>query len=404
MTFKEFLIDIDNFLASEQIFASYYYSYVNNVFTEKKLKYPILIYHTDALNHSILENSITNLKFNFFAFDKLKSDNSNVIEVQDDLLKRLVYLQFYLKRVHYATNFTLTAVSDEAYSEKITGWIMNCEVKLDTSDESCGLVMYPRFLEDGICRYDRFEHKIVECLLPAGTEIEFPDYTYFLGNEMFPVYEIEPLIFQNIKFTGNFKMNNMKFIGDYEFQNDIFTGDFEGGKIEHVGYYAFYNSKFTGELDLKNCKIIGNRALRYSTFSGLLDLPKCIYIGEYALQNSNFSGVVSLPVCTQIGSNAFGASNFNGSLNLPVCEQIGSNAFRVSNFSGELSLPMCTYIGNGAFYKSNFTTITIGANAELFTNCIGAHSTEFINDYAANNKKAGTYVWNSVSGHWIYQN
>ena len=46
MNFKEFLIDIDNFLASEQIFASYYYSYVNNVFTEKKLLYPILIYQT----------------------------------------------------------------------------------------------------------------------------------------------------------------------------------------------------------------------------------------------------------------------------------------------------------------------------------------------------------------------
>lgn len=137
MTFKDFLIDIDNFLASENIFASYYYSYVNNVFTERKLKYPLLVYHVDGFNHSILENSITNLKFNFFAFDKLKSDNSNVIDVQDDLLKRLIYLQFYLKRVHYATNFTLTAVSDEAYSEKITGWIMNCEVKLDTTNDSC---------------------------------------------------------------------------------------------------------------------------------------------------------------------------------------------------------------------------------------------------------------------------
>jgi len=404
MTFKEFLIDIDNFLANEQIFQSYYYSYVNNVFTEKKLKYPLLVYHVDGFNHSILENSITNLKFNFFVFDKLKSDNSNVIEVQDDLLKRLIYLQFYLKRIHYATNFNLTAVSDEAYSEKITGWIMSCEVKLESSDESCGYVMYPRYLEDGICRYDRFEHKIVECLLPDGTEIEFPDYTYFLGNEMFPVYEIEPLIFRNMKFIGDFKMNNMKFIGDYEFQNDIFTRDFEGGKIEHVGYYAFYNSKFTGELDLKNCKIIGNqafynskftgelklqnckiidyRALRYSTFSGLLDLPKCIYIGEYALQYSKFSGSLNLPVCTQIGINAFGNSNFNGSLNLPVCTQIGINAF----------------------YSSNFDTITIGANATLGTGCIGAHSAEFINDYAANGKLAGMYEWDEATQHWIYQN
>jgi len=446
MNFKEFLIDIDNFLASEQFFASYYYSYVNNAFTERKLKYPLLVYHVDGFNHSILENSITNLKFNFFAFDKLKSDNSNVIEVQDDLLKRLIYLQFYLKRVHYATNFTLTAVSDEAYSEKITGWIMNCEVKLDTSDESCGLVMYPRYLEDGICRYDRFEHKIVECLLPDGTEIEFPDYTYFLGNEMFPVYEIEPLIFYNIKFTGDFKMNNMNFIGDYEFQNDIFTGDFEGGKIEHVGYYAFYNSEFVGELNLQNCKIIGFRAFynskftgelklqnckflgngafynskfvgelnlqnckivddytfRYSNFSGSLNLPMCTYIGRYALQNSNFSGSLSLPVCEQIRERAFVNSNFSGELSLPVCEQIGERAFRVSNFSGSLNLPVCIQIGESAFHDSIFTEITIGANATLGTSCIGAHSAEFINDYAANGKLAGTYVWNGQ--HWIYQN
>jgi hypothetical protein len=137
MNFKDFLSTFDTYLEYENLFSSHYYGYVNNVFVEKKLLYPILIYHTDAMNHSILENSITNLKFNFFAFDKLKTDNSNVIEVQDDLLKRLIYLQFYLKRVHYATNFNLTAVSDEAYSEKITGWILNCEVKLNTSLNSC---------------------------------------------------------------------------------------------------------------------------------------------------------------------------------------------------------------------------------------------------------------------------
>jgi len=60
-----------------------------------------------------------------------------------------------------------------------------------------------------------------------------------------------------------------------------------------------------------------------------------------------------------------------------------------------------TSIGDYAFYNSVFDTITIGANATLGTNCIGAHSAEFINDYAANNKLAGTYVWDG--SHWIYQ-
>jgi len=90
-------------------------------------------------------------------------------------------------------------------------------------------------------------------------------------------------------------------------------------------------------------------------------------------------------------------------LSLPVCTDIGSAALANSNFSGSLNLPVCRFIGDGAFLNSNFTQITIGANAVLGSNCIGAHSVEFINDYTANNKLAGTYVWDEGSGHWIYQ-
>jgi hypothetical protein len=130
MNLKRILTNIDNFLAIENIFASYYYSYVNNVFTEKKLEYPLLVYHIDNSNHSIIENSIPIFSFYFFAFDKLKSDNSNVIEIQDDLLERLNLLKNYLRTTLYATNFTITSIPDEAYSEKITGWIMNCKIRL----------------------------------------------------------------------------------------------------------------------------------------------------------------------------------------------------------------------------------------------------------------------------------
>jgi len=69
-----------------------------------------------------------------------------------------------------------------------------------------------------------------------------------------------------------------------------------------------------------------------------------------------------------------------------------------------LSLPVCVEIGIKAFKNSNFTQITIGANATLGDNCIGAHSTEFIQDYADKGKLAGTYVWDEVDQHWIYQN
>ena len=105
----------------------------------------------------------------------------------------------------------------------------------------------------------------------------------------------------------------------------------------------------------------------------------------------------------KVESYDFVNSNFSGSLNLPVCKQIGVYAFLNSNFSGSLNLPMCTFIGEYAFLNSSFTQITIGTNAVLGADCIGAHSTEFINDYAANNKKAGTYVWDEATQHWIYQ-
>ncbi len=71
---------------------------------------------------------------------------------------------------------------------------------------------------------------------------------------------------------------------------------------------------------------------------------------------------------------------------------------------GYLNIPNCNNLFMLAFRNSNFDTITIGANAVLENNCIGAHSAEFIADYEANGKLAGTYVWDSVSGHWIYQN
>jgi hypothetical protein len=209
MNFKEFLSTFDTYLEYENLFSSHYYGYVNNVFVEKKLLYPLLIYHKDAMNHSILDNSITVLKFNFFVFDKLKTDNSNVIDVQDDLLKKLVKIQSYLKRKFFATNFNITAISDEAYSEKITGWVMDCLIKLDTSSDVC-IDYKPRFVVDNISKYDRQTYSIIECLLPGGTEIEFPDYTYFFQDSNNPVDYINNTVFRNMKFYGNFYMNNLK--------------------------------------------------------------------------------------------------------------------------------------------------------------------------------------------------
>ena len=359
MNFKDFLSTFDTYLEYENLFSSHYYGYVNNVFVEKKLLYPILIYHTDAMSHTILDNSITVLKFNFFVFDKLKTDNSNIIDVQDDLLKKLVKIQSYLKRKFFATNFNITAISDEAYSEKITGWIMDCLIKLDTSEATC-IDMRERYLVDGISKYDRQTYTIIECLLPSGSEAVFPNYTYFLDDYRNPVDKITLNIFQNIKFTGDFKMNNLEIANDYEFTNSIFNGIFSCDKVETIGIEAF----------------------RFSQFNGSFNCPNLTSIGNFAFELSVFTGY-----CT-----------------LPVCESIGRSAFRLSKFTGVFNCPNLTSIGDNAFLNSVFDTITIGANANLGTGCIGAHSAEFIADYTANNKLAGTYVWDSNTQHWIYQN
>jgi len=174
-------------------------------------------------------------------------------------------------------------------------------------------ILYNRYIQDNVSKYDKVEHKIVECLLPDGTEIEFPNYSYFKGIYLFPVEYIEEFIFSNIIFTGNFKMDNLKIAGDYAFRYSVFDGAFNCPNLTSVGQYAFYLSAFTGSF---NC-------------------------------------------------------------------------------------PNLQTVGIGAFLNSTFTTITIGANATLGTGCIGAHSAEFIADYEANGKQAGTYVWDGT--HWIYQ-
>ena len=402
MNFKDFLTTFDSYLQYENLFSSHYYGYVNNVFVEKKLLYPILIYHKDAMNHSILDNSITVLKFNFFVFDKLKTDNSNIIDVQDDLLKRLVKIQSYLKRKFFATNFNITAISDEAYSEKITGWVMDCLIKLDTSEATC-IDMRERYLIDGISKYDRQTYTIIECLLPSGSEAVFPNYTYFLDDYRNPVDYIENIVFRNMKFYGNFYMNNLKKINDYEFENSVFQGYFRAQNVESVGGYAFTNSKFIGNLNLPKCTIILDNAFRNSNFTGDFECPNLQAVGIDAFYLSVFDGNFNCPNLQTVGKEAFRNSQFTGNCNLQVCEYIDYSAFFYSLFNGTINLQVCEYVGDNAFNNSNFTTITIGANAELGTNCIGAHSAEFINDYAANGKLAGTYVWDAGTNHWIYQ-
>ena len=105
----------------------------------------------------------------------------------------------------------------------------------------------------------------------------------------------------------------------------------------------------------------------------------------------------------EIGEQSFYYSQFTGSFNCPDLQTVGNEAFVNSQFNGSFNCPVCTEIGRDSFLNSTFKTITIGANATLGTNCIGAHSVEFIGDYAANGKLAGTYVWDAGTNHWIYQ-
>ena len=194
-------------------------------------------------------------------------------------------------------------------------------------------ILYNRYIQDNVSKYDKVTHTIVECFLDNFTEIEFPDYSYFKGIYLFPVEYIEDFIFENIIFTGNFKMDNLKIVSDGAFYYSNFSGTLSLPVCEQIGGSAFAYSNFSGELNLPVCKQIGNRAFEFSNFSGSLNLPACTYIGYNAFLNSNFSGSLNLPACEYIGYGAFYSSNFSGSLNLPVCTQIGGYAFLFSNFS-----------------------------------------------------------------------
>jgi hypothetical protein len=444
MNFKDLLDSIDTFLNDEGLFESHYYGYVNNVFIEKELKYPMMVYHTDAINHSILQNSILYLKMNFFVFDKLLTDNSNVLNIQNDLLKKLIKFSRFLKLKHYAENFNLVAISDEAYSEKITGWILDCIVKVDTTNDSCWEepVLY---LSDGITKYYVKDKIIIHCYVEDYTEIEMPNYDYYNGLTEYPVNYIDKKVLRDVKWTGAFNMKNLIKINNNEFYNGKFTGILNLPVCIKIGDSAFYYSKFTGNCNLPVCEYIDYSAFFYSLFNGTINLPVCEYVGDNAFYNSVFTGAFNCPNLQTVGIDAFKLSNFTGSFNCPNLQTIGYQAFErsqftgdfncpnltsvdynafyysqltgefkcpnlqtvgyqafySSQFNGEFNCPVCTTIGQNSFLNSNFTHITIGANATLGTGCIGAHSTEFIQDYADNGQLGGTYVWDG--SHWIYQ-
>jgi hypothetical protein len=280
-----------------------------------------------------------------------------------------------------------------------------------------------RYLTDGIAKYDKYDYSIIECLLADGTEIEFPDYTNFDGLRARPVLEIKNTAFQNIRFTGDFKMNNLEVVNDYEFQNSqftgdfncpnllevgnvaflysVFTGDFECQNLQEVGEYAFRNSNFTGDFNCPNLQEVGEYAFFLSEFTGSFNCQNLDTVGDGAFELSIFTGEFNCPNLQEVGEYAFANSQFTGSFNCQNLDTVGDGAFANSLFDGTFECPNLQTIGDRAFLYSIFDTITIGANATLGTGCIGAHSTEFIQDYADNGKQAGTYVWDGT--HWIYQ-
>ena len=241
---------------------------------------------------------------------------------------------------------------------KINVKIDNDTIKIDSNNKLyANINEIVRYMQDSIAKYDKYDYSIIECFLEDYTEIAFPDYTYFNGLRAFPVIEIKNTVFRYIKFTGDFVMDNLEVANDYEFQNSQFNGIFSCDKVETIGIQAFRVSQFTGDFNCQNLQ--------------------------------------------SIGYNAFLNSAFDGAFECPNLQEVGNSAFRYSQFTGSFNCPNLTSVGDNAFASSTFDTITIGANATLGTGCIGAHSAEFINDYEANGRLAGTYVWDG--SHWIYQ-
>ena len=148
-------------------------------------------------------------------------------------------------------------------------------------------------------------------------------------------------------------------------------------------------------------KSIDQYAFRNSQFRGEFNCPYLQAVGNSAFLNSEFNGVFNCPDLQEVGQFAFSLSYFRGEFNCQNLQTVGKFAFRYSNFTGVFNCPNLQAVGKFAFGNSNFTKITIGANANLGEGCIGAHSDEFIKDYEANGRQAGTYVWNGE--HWIYQ-
>lgn len=166
----------------------------------------------------------------------------------------------------------------------------------------------------------------------------------------------------------------------------------------------FITEKFKGNFPvLLKCKEIGNSAFKNSKFTGDLDLPNVKLILDFAFKNSQFNGRLNLSKCKWISTEAFFNSKFIGNADFPECQIIEDFAFYNGRFSGNLNIPKCKEIHPNAFGSSNFSQINIGKNiTELWENCIGKHTEEFIDAYNKNNRKGGIYKWNSNEKMWEF--
>jgi len=133
----------------------------------------------------------------------------------------------------------------------------------------------------------------------------------------------------------------------------------------------------------------------------VVTLPSSLVrIGDYAFDENLLTGIRIPDGVISIGNYAFNNNNLNNVSIGSSVASIGQWAFSRNRLTSVTIPDSVSSIGDGAFYSNGYfmSSVSIGANVSL--SGYPFEQGNFAKDYNDNNRKAGTYAYNS--GKWNY--
>jgi hypothetical protein len=177
------------------------------------------------------------------------------------------------------------------------------------------------------------------------------------------------------------------------------------GNTTAIGDKAFQGCRLTSITIPNGVTFIGKSAFWCNKLTSVTIPDSVTFIGDLAFYGNQLTSVIIGNGVVSIGDIAFDENRITDLTIGASVTSIGNCAFRGNQLTS-ITLPdSVTLIDYGAFAMNPLTSVTIGTNVvikdseEPYSSGLPHKFNEF---YAANKRKAGTYVF--MDGRWVFRN